>query len=117
MKTFSSILLALVLSTVAGTLRSQTAPNSPFDDYAPAFRRIPGGCAELWFSSVTGSKSGVNRSRQMMVAQCTKDGFSAPVPLADANINFIDSARSAAGGVLLNGVPSFTCDGTFGVFV
>jgi hypothetical protein len=100
---------------LAGTSISQTAPNSHFDDYAPAFRQLPGGGAELWFTSVMQSKSG--RSRQMMVSRCTAHGFDTPVPLDDANINFIDPTRSAASDVLLNGVPSFTCDGTRGVFV
>src|ERR1035437_2931586 len=111
----SFAVVTLGLGLFASLSRAQTAPNSPYDDYAPAFRQLSGGGAELWFTSTLAGKSG--RSRQMMVSRCTPNGFETPVPLDDANINFVDPARSAINDVSLNGVPSFTCDGSRGVFV
>jgi hypothetical protein len=97
------------------TAYSQQTPNTPYDDYAPAFRQLPDGGAELWFTSVLTSKSG--RSRQMMVSRCTAKGFEEAKPVDDSKINFADPSRSSANDVLLNGVPSFICGGSYGVFV
>ena len=94
---------------------AQQGPNSALDDYAPAFRQLPNGGAELWFTSVLGSKSG--RSRQMMVSRCTPTGFEVPTPISDPAIKFADRSRSSSSDVMLNGVPAFTCSGTDGVFV
>lgn len=109
------VVILVLTALVPQLLRAQEQPNSAYDDYAPAFRRLPDGTMELWFTSSMPSQIG--RSRQMMISKCSMHGFEAPKPVADAAINFTDPTRSGLTGVQLNGVPSFTCDGARGVFV
>src|ERR1017187_9391761 len=115
MRTLFKIIL-LTFGLLDGAALAKTLPNGPQDDYAPAFRQLPNGGAELWFTSVDTSKPG-GRSRRMMVSHCTPNGFEVPLPLDDANINLIGPAHYADSDVILNGVPSFECDGMRGVFV
>jgi hypothetical protein len=105
--------MVVSLLCVASLAIGQEQPNSSYDDYAPAFRRVADGRVELWFTSAAQSEG--SRGRQMMVSKGSDHGFEVGKPVADETINYFDPSRTT--GVQLNGVPSFTCDGMHGAFV
>jgi len=106
MKIFLSIILfALTPVLTFGQI------NSGADDYGSAFRTLPDGKMEFWFTTGRDAKDG--RSRALFIAPCAETGFGKPYR-ADTPLNLVADNLNP---VVLNGTPSFAaCDGNHGVF-